>query len=93
MLRNKTAKMMLAEQATSFEIAIVELREIMLDLRADNKRKDEMIEKLWEKLLAKDLPELSTYGRQPEIPGLDISYDPFSDEDNAGEILDATKPD
>ena len=89
MMRNKTVSNLLEEQATSQQIVISELKEVITLLREDSKGKDKMIEKLWEKLMARDLPELATYGQQPELPDLDAKYDPFLDEDNAGEILDA----
>lgn len=89
MMRNKAVDKLMKEQATNFGIAVVELKEIISGLRADLKRKDEMIEKLWERLMARDLPELATYGRQPDVETDLAAYNPYLDEDNAGEILDA----
>ena len=89
MMRNKVVTKLMDEQAKAYGVVVAELMNTLKEVREDNKRKDKMIEQLWEKLMARDLPELATYGQQPELPDLDVKYDPFLDEDNAGEILDA----
>jgi len=38
-------------------------------------------------LLARDLPELSTYGGKPSIPKAPVPYDPRSDSHNAGAVM------
>ena len=42
--------------------------------------------------MARDLPEFATYRSQVQEPLEDLTYNPFLEEENAGEILDAIEP-
>ena len=42
---------------------------------------------LQQALLARDLPELATYGGRPSVPKEPVPYDPRSDSHNAGAVM------
>lgn len=65
---------------------------IVNDLQTRIHDLEERNKDLWEKLMARDLPEFATYRTQTSEPLEDLKYNPFLEEENAGEILDALEP-
>ncbi len=83
MISNKKYKELLEEQKAAFMIVVKGQQDRINELTAQNSE-------LFEKLMARDLPEYQTFKDQDEVNPYG-AYDPTQDDGLAGEILDETE--